>query len=90
MIGEVLSFRKLIAPVVIQILFWGAALASAISGIWLIIDGVWGGWFALFLGPLGARLFFEVGIVIFRIHDDVRDIRNTMLSSSIEEQVNTK
>ena len=42
MVGEVLSFRKLIAPVVIQILFWGAALASAISGIWLISDGVWG------------------------------------------------
>ena len=82
MVGDVLSFRKLIAPIVIQILFWGAALASAISGIWLILGGSWGGWFALFLGPLGARLFFEVGIVIFRIHDDVRDIRNAVVSGS--------
>ena len=80
MIGDVLSFRRLIAPIVIQILFWGAAVASAISGIWLISEGSWGGWFALFLGPLGARLLFEVAIVIFRIHDELRVIRETMTS----------
>jgi hypothetical protein len=80
MIGEVLSFRRLIAPVVIQVLFWGAAIASAIAGIWLIAEGSWGGWFAFFLGPLGARLVFEVAIVIFRIHDDIRDINTTVVS----------
>ena len=90
MIRDVLSFRRLIAPIVIQILFWGAALASAISGIWLVLEGSWGGWFALVLGPLGARLLFEVGIVVFRIHDDVREIRNAVVSGSTLKEGSTR
>jgi hypothetical protein len=74
--GEYLSFRRMVTPVFIQIIFWIAVAAIVIGAIVQIAnDEAVGGVLLLILGPLGARIYAEILIVIFRIHDDVAVIR---------------
>ncbi|MEK6273856.1 MAG: DUF4282 domain-containing protein [Actinomycetota bacterium] len=69
--GEYLSFRRMITPVFIQIIFW-----IAVAAIVQIADGnAVSGVLVLILGPIGARIYAEILIVIFRIQDDVATIR---------------
>jgi hypothetical protein len=81
--SDFLTFRRMLAPLVIQTIFWLAFVASAVSGAGAIIVGardrraseVLIGLGVLFLGPLVARLYCEVLMVIFRINDSLTDIR---------------
>jgi hypothetical protein len=74
--GDYLAFRKMITPTFIQILFWIAVLVIVIGGIAAIADGRSGEGIALMLlGPLGARIYAEILLVIFRINDNVFAIR---------------
>ena len=74
--GDYLAFRRMITPVVIQIIFWLAVLGVVIGGIVAISRGRTGAGLALIIfGPLGVRIYAEILIVIFRINDDVFAIR---------------
>jgi len=79
--GDYLAFRRMITPVVIQIIFWLAVLGVVIAGIVAISRGRTGAGLALvILGPLGVRIYAEILIVIFRINDDVFAIRTATAS----------
>jgi uncharacterized protein DUF4282 len=81
-VGDYLTFRRMITPVFIQIIFWVAVLAIVIAGIVQIANGeAAGGVLILLLGPLGARIYAEILIVIFRMNDSLLDIRNAKLGS---------
>ena len=85
--NEFLSFRKMITPLIIQIVFWVGVAAYAIWAIGILIyatsvDGVLG----FFLGLIGALIAFAIGvllvriwceliILLFRIYDELRAIR---------------
>ena len=74
--SEYLSFRKMITPVFIQIIFWIAVVSIVILAIVEIgnhhaVAGI----LTLIFGPLGVRIYAEILMVIFRIHDDVAAIR---------------
>ncbi len=80
--GDYLTFRRMITPVFIQIIFWIAVLAIVIAGIIQIANGkAAAGVLILLLGPLGARIYAEILIVIFRMNDSLLDIRNAKLAS---------
>jgi hypothetical protein len=82
-VGDYLTFRRMITPVFIQIIFWLAVLAIVIVAIVQIGNGeTAGGLVLLVLGPLGARIYAEILIVIFRMNDSLSDIRNAKLGSS--------
>jgi len=84
--GDILAFRKMITPVVIQILFWIGVLISILLSL-----GAAG--FA-FIGPkpqpvlgliplivlpfliLGVRIYCELLILLFRIYDTLVEIRD--------------
>ena len=73
---EYLSFRRMITPVFIQIIFWVAVAAIVIAAIVQIGNNhAASGVLILIFGPIGARIYAEILIVIFRIHDDVAAIR---------------
>ncbi len=89
---DFLLFRKMIAPIVIQILFWLGVIFLVLSGIiagataiGLMIDGrapvsyVGGQLFmavvTLFVMPLAWRVYCEVLILFFRIHETVKEIK---------------
>ncbi|MBU0722779.1 DUF4282 domain-containing protein [Patescibacteria group bacterium] len=78
---DFLTFRKMITPLVIQILFWVGIVTSVFSGIFLIVtaDGgvfVLQGIFLLLLGPLIVRIYCEVLIIFFRINENLVEIKN--------------
>ena len=72
-----LTFRKMIAPILIQILFWVWLTVNLIGSIYWMTQG---GWFVLFgfllliFGSLAVRLWCELLIVIFRMYESLREI----------------
>ena len=81
---DILTFRRMITPILIQALFWVASVIVIIAGIVLLImgPGFLGrviGVFTILLGPLAVRVYLEIFMVVFRINETLTDIRaNTM------------
>ncbi len=83
---DFLSFRKMITPLIIQIVFWVGVVLSVIGGIGMIISGagarfgggnqVLTGLIMLFLGPLFVRIYCELLIVMFRINETLTEIKH--------------
>lgn len=77
---QFLTFRRMLAPILIQIVYWVATFGVVISGLVLLItgegDAKWGGLALLVLGPIGVRLYAEIFIVIFRVNETLTDIRD--------------
>ena len=83
--NEFLSFRKMITPILIQVIFWIGVALCVIAGLIGIIGGaradfgggtqVLEGLLTLLLGPLFVRIYCELLIVIFRIHEELVAIR---------------
>ena len=74
----ILTFRKMVAPVVLQILFW-AGVAGCLYGAYVLYHlGNWAWPFPLFLGPLIVRVFFEHAILAFRVYDRLGDVHEVL------------
>ena len=77
--NDFLTFRKMITPVVIQVLFWIGVLVMLIAAIVSFAQGtaasVLSGLVMLILGPLMVRIYCELLIVMFRILDALREIQ---------------
>lgn len=88
---DFLLFRKMVAPAIVQIFFWFSFVGCILFGGLLFaqvlsllqqgagfapLAGYLFATFAIwFLGPLLARLICEVLILLFRIHDTLREIQ---------------
>jgi hypothetical protein len=87
------KFKRMIAPVVVRILFWVGVVGCVIGGFALMVAGIGGkshsggglqvfiGLLYIFLGPVFVRLYCEFIIVIFSINDTLTDIRNSLKKS---------
>lgn len=96
---EFITFRRMIATTVIQVLFWLGIAGCVIYGIICLIGGfammfsgggrgnagVFGGLLAIggalfffLIAPFIVRLQCEILIVIFRIHDSLRELNENM------------
>jgi hypothetical protein len=73
--GEYLSFKKLITPVLIQLLFWIAVFGNTLSALF-DSGGFWAGLLQLVIGPILIRVFCEGLIVIFEINNTLTEIRD--------------
>ena len=73
--GEYLSFKKLITPALIQVLFWLAVIGNTISAIFYS-GGFFEGLAVLIVGPILIRIFCEGLIVIFEINNTLTEIRD--------------
>ncbi len=81
MFQDFLTFRRMVTPVLIQIAFWVGVAISVIGGLALLIggDGVSmrvSGFIMLIFGPILARLYAEIFIVIFRMNETLTEIKN--------------
>ncbi len=80
--SDFLSFRKMVIPIIIQILFWLGVLIAVIFGIVYIVYGVVRsdvtallyGLLVLILGPLVVRIYCEILILFFRINETLTEI----------------
>lgn len=88
-LGDFLAFRKMIIPIIIQIIFWGLVTLVSIAGVAAGIMTLTGrgeqkilGVLVIVVGiPLSIlliRLYCELIIVIFRINDTLTDIKNIL------------
>ena len=76
--NEFLSFRKMITPIFIQVIFWIAVVMSIIAAIGIMFQGgvaILAGLVFLVLGPFMARIYCELLIILFRIYDELVAIR---------------
>jgi hypothetical protein len=74
---DLLAFRKMITPFLIQILFWLGILAVVIGGLVALVGGApLQGLGMLIFGPIIVRVYCELTIVIFKIHEALETIRD--------------
>jgi len=89
-IGDFLSFRKMIIPIIIQIIFWLLVTVVSIGGVAAGVIALTGrgdqkivGALMIVVGvPLSIlliRMYCELIIVIFRINDTLTDIKNILV-----------
>lgn len=80
------AFRKMVTPVIIQIIFWVGVIISIIAGIAYIVIGikipgnqyVLAGVLLIIFGPLAVRLYCEILIVFFRINETLTEIKHIL------------
>ncbi|MCP5072825.1 MAG: hypothetical protein GY947_05945 [Rhodobacteraceae bacterium] len=73
---DIASFQYMIAPYLLQVLFW-AGIGGTLYGTYVLyrLDN-WAWWLALVFGLLGTRVIFEFSILAFRAFDRLNDIRD--------------
>jgi len=75
---DVLLFRQMIAPVILQLLFW-AGIGGTIYGTYVLVQlDHWAWWMALIFGTLTTRVLFEFGILTFRSYERLCEIRDLL------------
>lgn len=83
------SFRSMVTPLIIQIIFWIGVIACLVGGAILIILGLsgyqpdrgqylWTGIGVFLLGPLAVRVYCEILIVFFRINETLTEIKHAI------------
>ncbi len=94
--GDFLTFRRMITPIIIQIVFWIGIIGILVLGIVAIVDGVRDesdvgeviiGVLFLIIGPLIWRVFCEILILTFRIIETLADLRNILRKKGGEEKL---
>jgi hypothetical protein len=85
-LADFLSFRRMITPMIIQIIFWVSVVILVLSALITIIGGILGGeagamvggLLLLVVGPVLARVYCEILILFFRMNETLTNIqRNT-------------
>ena len=82
---DVLRFRKMVAPYILEFLFWVAIAGNIYGAGWLFARGHWAWWIALLCGTLVIRLIFELGLLAFRQYDCLVDIRRALEGQPVDE-----
>lgn len=84
--NELLSFRKMITPTIIKILFWIGAGLAALAGLIMIIGGLatrnallmFMGLLYILIGPILIRVYCELIILLFKIYEEIVAIRKSI------------
>ncbi len=93
MLKKMLSFDEMLTPVVVKILYILGLVLLGIMGLVMIIAGlstpygfggrmVFMGMFTLLVAPVILRVYVELVLVIFGIHDRLGDIREQTAADS--------
>ena len=78
-IGEFLTFRRMMGPLVLQLLFWVGTIGIIAFGLRELESGDrLVGWVAMIFGVLALRLVFELILLAFRMYDRLGEIRHVL------------
>lgn len=81
-VTAVLRFRIMIAPYVLEILFWCGFAGTLYGAYLLFLRDHWTWWIALVFGTLVTRLIFEFALLAFRSYDRLVEIRDLLAKTS--------
>ncbi len=80
--SDFMQFKKMLTPVIIQILFWLGSILSVLVGLGLLIFGLEEekllGLILILLGPIVVRIYGELLIVVFTINDTLTEIHRSL------------
>ena len=86
--GDVIMFRRMVAPWVIMVLFWLGVAGAVLVGLIILVMGMLGkgigmaealvGLISIPINILLVRLYCELMIVIFRMNETLTDIKNSL------------
>jgi hypothetical protein len=90
---EILFFEKMIAVKALTFLYWLLLIPTVVGGVGAMVVGslsmafgghnspasVVGVGVVMVLAALFIRVFFEVLVVVFKIHDNLKDIHDAIL-----------
>ena len=79
--NEFLTFRKMITPIFIQVIFWIAAIGAFIAGLVMMFQGgvyLLFGFLYMILGPLVVRIYCELVILLFKVYEELQAIRGAV------------
>lgn len=77
MFNEFISFDKMLTPTLIKILFWIGVAISVLFGLSLMFEGDFAvilGLLVIIVGPLITRIYCELLIVFFKIHESLTNL----------------
>jgi hypothetical protein len=85
---DFINFKKMITPMIIQVLFWVGAVLSILGGLVTMATsfGRYGGGGAQFLGgllvivlgPVVVRIYCELLILFFRMNETLSEIKDAL------------
>jgi hypothetical protein len=89
---EFITFKRMLTPILIQIVFWLAVVVIELVGIATLIGGIlqigraptgglasaFGGIAIILFGPIVARIYAEILIVIFRINETLTELSDAL------------
>ena len=81
---NILRFRTMIAPYLLELLFWSGTVGTLYGSYWLFSHGQWAWWIALVFGILLTRVLFEFGLLAFRSYERLVELCDA--AKSIKEQ----
>ena len=85
---DFLSFKRLLMPYMLQVLFWAGIGGTLYGTYWLFTHDNWAWWMALVFGTLATRLIFESLMVRFRTYECLLGISSRL--ESMESSVESK
>jgi hypothetical protein len=91
--GEYVTFRRMITPRIIQVLFVLLSCTAVVAGALYVMDGflseanlfIWTGLALFFLGPLAIRICTELLILLFRINETLSEIRERVAQKTTSQ-----
>lgn len=77
---DIFTFDSMLTPKIITFVYWLMLLASLISGLGTMFSeyggGVLSGLALIIGGAIGSRIWCELLIVLFKIHENLQKIAN--------------
>jgi len=78
---DFLVFRRMVTPILIQIIYWIATVMVILSGLSMVSSNEdtavrIGGLMVLILGPLVVRILAELSMLLFRMNETLTEIKN--------------
>lgn len=90
--NQFLNFDKMITPTIIKIVFWIGIGFSVLAGLGMIISGIssyYGGGIqvvmgllTIVIGPFFVRIYCELLIIFFKMHESLQSIKSTLEKQS--------
>ena len=76
---DLLFLDEMLTPKIINIIYWLILFFMVISGLAIMFTGMTffsfiGGMLTIIMGAVGARIWCEILIVIFKIHENLRKL----------------
>lgn len=82
--GDFLTLRKMITPMLIQVVFWVGVAAAIIGGPVAIGSGETAtGVLVIVGGPLTIRIYCELLILFFRMNETLTDLKRASENSHV-------